>query len=87
MVWETLTVVLNVSNIYGLVAIGFSDIDVNNNLWIYAPVDAATLALVPWIYLRFLVKREPKGFYDTFRRIAVAAALGVKPAEYLILTA
>ena len=50
-------------------------------------MNAATLALVPWIYLRFLVKRELKGFYETFREVAVATALSVKPAEYLILTA
>ena len=31
MVWESLAVVLDVSNIYGFVATGFSDIDVNNN--------------------------------------------------------
>jgi hypothetical protein len=86
MVWETLGVVLGVSNIYGFAAIHFGNLGVHN-LPTYAAVDALTLAVVPWVLLNLYRARRGRleGFHDTLRGVAVAVALAVKPAEYLVL--
>ncbi len=85
MVWETLAVVLSVSNVYGFMAIELGDIN-TSNLHVYMFVNALTLAIVPWVLADLWSRRHGlRGFFDTVRVVAVAVALAVKPVVYLIL--
>ena len=48
MVWETLSIILSTSNMYGFIAIWFSDLGINN-LHIYIYMNTITLIVIPWI--------------------------------------
>ncbi len=84
-VFETLGVLLEVSNIYVFIAsyvVGFSIGDTVA----YAILNALTLSLVPRLLLsKFSIDGRGLGVLKEFKKITVAVALAVKPVEYIAL--
>lgn len=85
-VWETLGIILSVSNIYGFVAVYPEDLAINN-VSTYSIVDAVTLTVIPWLSLNFYWARRGRlrGLFDYFKGISISTALAVKPVKYLLL--